>query len=33
LSLHAPPVGALTLLQLHSTTAPMMKPESAASSA
>ncbi|CAD6207257.1 unnamed protein product [Miscanthus lutarioriparius] len=33
LSLHAPPVGALTLLQLHSTTAPMMKPESAAASA
>ncbi|KAG0547029.1 hypothetical protein BDA96_01G043900 [Sorghum bicolor] len=33
LSLDAPPVGALTLLQLHSTTAPMMKPESAAASA
>ncbi|CAD6264225.1 unnamed protein product [Miscanthus lutarioriparius] len=33
LSLHAPPVGALTMLQLHSTPAPMAKPECAAASA
>ena len=33
LSLHAPPVGALTMLLLHSTPAPIVKPECAAASA